>query len=562
MIKSIKYISIFIVMICFALPVHAEVYTVSSESQLEGAVASVLPGDTVLLAAQSWNNVELEFIGEGTEKLPIVFGAETPGKTILTGNSRIEISGNWLVVRDLVFQDGNITDEGSIIAFRTNSSTFAHNCRVTNVSIEDYNPEDSSLDTKYVSLYGTYNRVDHCSLSGKTNSGATLVVWLDETPDYHLIDHNYFGPRQDLGVNGGETIRIGTSDWESYNSNCVVEYNLFDECDGEIEIISNKSVGNHYRYNTFTHCEGTLTLRHGSDCRVYGNFFFGDNQKNCGGIRVIGPGHRVFNNYLENLEGTSYRAAICLMNGVPNSPANRYRQVDDAQVGFNTIINCKEPFAIGAGVSDELSLTPINSQIENNLIVSRSGRKLVNEYSSAEGVTWRAVYTDAEDIGISADGFVQTELPMENDGQMYRPSSTNPVLGAALEGAFDTLLVDIDGQTRPETGKDVGCDQYSTDEETIFPLSRDEVGANFDVATSSAIIEVPDYSVVLNDGKLKMGFADEAERMVSIFSADGKLLSRFQVQTQSFEKQVGHLPHFFIVNIQEINNQYAIKLIQ
>lgn len=558
----IKFLFILLILGWAAALVNAEVYLVSTESELENALVSVIPGDTILLAAQTWNNVELEFTGEGSEDLPVVFGAETPGQTILTGNSRIAISGSWLVVRDLVFQDGAVTDEGSIIAFRTSSSTLAYNCRLTNVTVEDYNPEDATLDTKYVSLYGTNNRVDHCTFSGKTNAGATFVVWLDETPDYHLVDHNYFGARQDLGENGGETIRIGTSDWESYNSNCVVEYNLFEECDGEIEIISNKSVGNHYRYNTFTNCEGTLTLRHGSDCLVYGNFFFGDEDKRCGGIRIIGPGHRVFNNYLEDLTGDEFRAAISLVNGIPDSPANGYRQVDDARVGFNTIINCKEPFAIGAGSDSDNTLFPVNSSIENNLVVARDGRDVVYEYDSADSITWSAIYTDAEEIGISADGFVQTELPMENDGQLYRPANNNPVVGAALEGSFDTLSVDIDGQARPESGKDVGCDQYSAAEESIFPLTRDDVGASYDLATSAEITEEPNYSVTLNSGTLKIGFEDEDERVVSIYSVNGKMLSGFQVQSQNFEVEVGQFPHFFIVRIQETNKQYAIKLIQ
>jgi poly(beta-D-mannuronate) lyase len=549
-------------MLRVVLPSNAEVYKVSTENELEDAVSKALPGDTILLAAKTWDDVELEFKGEGTELSPIVYGAETLGQTIFTGNSRIGISGNWLVVRDFIFRDGDLTDDGSIVAFRTSSSTFAHNCRLTNVTIENYNPADKTLDSKYVSLYGTYNRVDHCSFSGKTNSGATFVVWLDETPDYHLIDNNYFGPREDLGVNGGETIRIGTSDWERYNSNCTVEYNMFDECDGEIEIISNKSVGNHYRYNTFDNCEGTLTLRHGSDCWVYGNFFFGDEKKNCGGIRLIGPGHRVFNNYLENLEGTSYRAAICLANGVPNSPANRYRQVDDARVGFNTIVNCKEPFAIGAGVDDEKSLAPINSLIENNLVVSKDGRDLVKDYDSANGVVWKGIFTNADEIGISADGFIQTELPMVLSGKMQTPTSENPVIGEALTGAFDTISIDIDGQARPETAKDAGCDQLSEDEKTVYPLTKEDVGANYDVLTSVQIIEKPSYNISIRNGALNVDFESEEERTVSLYSHTGQLLSTSQVYARNFKQTISQFPHFLIVEIRDINKKYAEKLAQ
>nr|WP_319267135.1 polysaccharide lyase 6 family protein [uncultured Draconibacterium sp.] len=559
--KLVRYILVILIMLRVAIPANAEVYRVSTKNQLEDAVATVLPGDTVLLAAQQWDDAELEFKGEGSENTPIVFGAETPGQTIFTGNSRIEISGNCLVVRDFIFRDGDITESGSIIAFRTSSSTFAHNCRLTNVTIENYNPANGNVDTKYVSLYGTHNRVDHCSFSGKTNSGATFVVWLDATPDYHLIDHNYFGPREDLGENGGETIRIGTSDWERYNSNCVVEYNLFDECDGEIEIISNKSVGNHYRYNTFDNCEGTLTLRHGSDCWVYGNYFFGNDEKNCGGIRLIGPGHRVYNNYLENLEGTSYRAAICLANGVPNSPANRYRQVEDACVGFNTIVNCKEPFAIGAGVDEEKSLAPINSFIENNLIVSKEGRDLVKVYSSASGVNWKGIYSDAEAIGISDDGFVQTELPMVLDGKMYRPASENPVIGAAVSGVFDTISVDIDGQLRSET-KDAGCDQLSDEEKITFPVTKSDVGANYDIPTFSQIIKKPNYNISVTKGSLNVNFRNEGKRIISLYSVSGKLLSTSQVYAQTFNQMVSQFPHFLIVEIREAGSKYAVKLIQ
>ncbi|WP_347840790.1 polysaccharide lyase 6 family protein [uncultured Draconibacterium sp.] len=560
----IKYFKILFLLIVAATQVHAEVYRVSSENEVDAAVAKVIPGDTVLLASGNWNDVELEFKGDGTELSPIVFAAETLGQTIFTGNSRIEISGSWLVVRDFIFRDGDISSSGHIVAFRTGTSELAHNCRLTNVTIENYNPANGNVDTKYVSLYGTHNRVDHCSFSGKTNSGATFVVWLDATPDYHLIDHNYFGPRQDLGENGGETIRIGTSDWESYNSNCTVEYNVFEECDGEIEIISNKSVGNHYRYNTFSNCEGTLTLRHGSDCWVYGNFFFGDGQKQSGGVRIIGPGHRVYNNYMENLAGDGYRAAICLMNGVPNSPANRYRQVDDAKVGFNTIVNCKEPFMIGAGANDELSLAPINSFIENNLVVSQQGRDLVDvdEDSNADGVTWKGIYTDAETIGITADGFIQTELPMVLSGAMQTPAAENPVIGAAVPGVFDTLSVDIDGQTRPETAKDAGCDQLSDEAKTIQPLTKSDVGADYDVPTYSEIIKAAKPKIWLSQGILKVNFENEKERTLSMFTIDGKLLAQSSVYAQNVTKSVTNFPRIFIVEIRDVQNRYAVKLIK
>ncbi|QKG79463.1 polysaccharide lyase 6 family protein [Tenuifilum thalassicum] len=557
-----RSIRILLILILFgSFTSQAKIYHVSTFTELESVIISLLPGDTVLLAAKEWNNVTLTFKGEGTPEAPIVFGAEVPGQTFLTGSSRIQISGKWLVVRDFIFKDGNISNSCSIVEFRTDSDELAYNCRLTNVSILSYNPTNKDIDTKYVSLYGTNNRVDHCTLLGKTNSGATLVVWLDETPDYHLIDHNYFGPREDLGYNGGETIRIGTSDWERYNSNCIVEYNLFEECDGEIEIISNKSVGNHYRYNTFDRCEGTLTLRHGSDCWVYGNFFFGDLSKDCGGIRIIGPGHRVFNNYLENLNGTSYRAAISLVNGIPDSPANGYRQVDDARVGYNTIINCKEPFAIGAGVDEEKTLPPINSYIENNLIVARSGLDLVKDYASTDGVSWKGNIHNADKIGITADGFIKAELPMINDGTLYRPDDGNPAIGAALNGVFDTITVDIDGQSRPLNGKDIGCDQVSNNPVVIKPLTNKDVGAHYDSSTYADKILLPKHIIKIEDGVAKLYFERTDSYMVSFYSMMGQELSKKAVSGNFYVQNIVSYPPVFVVDIRSSNSRYVTKII-
>jgi hypothetical protein len=61
-------------------------------------------------------------------------------------------------------------------------------------------------------MYGRHNRFDHNNLAGKKNKGVTMSVRLNtqaSQQNYHRIDHNYFGPRQIPGSNGGETLRIG-----------------------------------------------------------------------------------------------------------------------------------------------------------------------------------------------------------------------------------------------------------------------------------------------------------------------------------------------------------------
>ncbi len=470
--------SILFLLLLLAVNTFVSGQTVKTVTELNNALSTAGHGDVILLANGNWGNADLTFNGNGELGKEIVLKAETPGKVIFTGTSKIHISGSYLELRDIVFRVNSVTKEGSLIEFRGSLGEATH-CRLTNVTIEEINSQKNSPDTKWVSLYGTHNRVDHCSFSGKTNSGTTLVVWLDKTPDYHLIDHNYFGPRPLLGVNGAETIRIGTSDWESYSSNCIVENNLFEACNGEIEIISNKSVGNEYRFNTFRNCEGTLTLRHGAYCKVYGNFFFGLSAKNCGGIRIIGEGHEVYNNYLENLEGEEYRAAICLANGVPNSPANRYKQVKKAMVGYNTIVNCKQPFAIGAGKDSEKSLPPESSVIDNNLIVMNSRQKVVTTYDVTDGVIFKGNITNGKTIGLTdASGFQIQDIPVERLNELIRPTS-RAIVTKAVSGYFDNLNTDIDGQNRSRMNKTVGCDEQLSSPILIHPLMKSDVGADY-----------------------------------------------------------------------------------
>jgi len=222
---------------------------VDDKSSFDAAVSSASPGDTIILKNKTWTNTTFGFYATGTEENPIVLTAETPGEVILTGSSRIEIYGKYLEVQNLDFKDGALST-GHVVEFRKGSSELAENCRLTNCRILNYNPTSDETEYKWVSIFGKNNRVDHCTFSGKNHQGALLVVWLNGSANYHQIDHNYFSDIPRLDRNGAETIRIGTSTNSMTDSRSVVEHNVFEKCDGELEIISNKSNFNIYRFNT------------------------------------------------------------------------------------------------------------------------------------------------------------------------------------------------------------------------------------------------------------------------------------------------------------------------
>ena len=63
---------------------------------------------------------------------------------------------------------------------------------------------------------------------------------------------------------GFEIIRVGTSGSQMEECGAVIEHNLFEECNGEIEIISLKCTGSVVRHNTFSKSYGYVTMRHGN----------------------------------------------------------------------------------------------------------------------------------------------------------------------------------------------------------------------------------------------------------------------------------------------------------
>jgi poly(beta-D-mannuronate) lyase len=288
---------IFACLTSFAAPASETV--VKSEAEYRDAAKTPRPGDTIVLANGEWRNFEVLFTGIGTDEKPITLKAETKGKVLLTGQSNLRMAGEYLQVSGLVFKDG-YSPTNTVIAFRRTTGEYANHSRVTEVVIDHFNNPERYEEDYWVMMYGKHNRFDHNHLQGKSNQGVTMAVRLDSAEsqeNHHRIDHNYFGPRPVLGSNGGETLRIGTSQYSLTDSFTRVENNYFDRCNGEVEIISSKSGGNTFRGNLFFESRGTLTLRHGNDKVVEDNVFLGNHAEHTGGIRVINKRQTVRNNY-------------------------------------------------------------------------------------------------------------------------------------------------------------------------------------------------------------------------------------------------------------------------
>ncbi len=483
---------IFILVFFCCISVYAEKKFVATASAINNG--SWIAGDTIVLKNGTWTNQTIALKANGTATNPIVLMAETQGKVILTGNSRLSFSGSYLIVTGLFFKDGTLSGS-DVISFRTSASETATYCTLKNTAIINYNPADNTVDSKWVSLYGNNNTVEHCSFENKTNSGTLMVVWLNSgLSANHSISNNYFGyrnPNVDANgneLNGQEIIRIGDSSTSMTTANVTVNGNYFEKCNGEIEVVSNKSCGNIYSNNLFLECKGMLTLRHGNSCIVEGNYFFGNGVSETGGVRIIGENHTVYNNYFENLRGSGYRAALCIVRGKENSALSEYYQVKNALVAFNTFVNCSQAFNINYNSSSSLTLPPINTTIAHNHIFNSSSsynNVTVDQTNiSKMSVTWKnnlmnqGRYTDfsytAGQVVTSKDAKmtqVATSTPI------YEPGSTSALKNYSTT-EYANITTDIRGRLRTAASKTPGASQLSGTVSISMPV-KEETGASF-----------------------------------------------------------------------------------
>jgi len=455
---------------------------ISDTQELKEAIEKAQPGDNIILKNGVWKDVKIKFRGKGTKDNPITIKAETAGKVIIEGESYLKFGGEYLVVDGLHFKNG-FSPSSAVVDFKISHKDtldeIAYHCKLTNSVIEDFNKPKRDNSDLWVQFWGRHNELSNCYIAGKTNRGPTVRVsieGIESINNYHQIVNNHFGPRPVKGGPSGETIQLGNSYTSMSPSHTYVANNLFEECNGEVEVISSKTNFNEFRNNVFYKSEGSLVTRHGNYCTIDGNYFIGDGiNENIGGIRIINTGHWVTNNYFFNLKGTSFRSPLAVMNGIPKSPLNRYNQVTDVVVAYNTYVNCSSPWQFGVGTniaqadvlpkSEIRSARAIRTTVANNVIYNKKGLKsIVVENDKADGVTFKNNIVDNQGMDFKDfDGGIiaaSLELKKVSDNILIPTGIPNDV--EAYNGFdFDTIEKDLFGNSRKDSksiGAVVGAD--------------------------------------------------------------------------------------------------------
>ncbi len=495
--KRIVWLMSLMILIGSCTEEHIGIY-VKSNDELNDAIRNAMAGNEIILANGTWKDVQINFMAYGTPINPIILRAETPGQVFIEGASNLKFGGAHLKVVGLYFRNG-YSPSGPVVSFRINQDTIANNCRLTNCVIEDYNQISRGKTDNWVEFWGKFNQMDHCYLAGKSNRGPTVRVRIEGNENirnYHKIINNHFGPRPPKGGPSAETIQLGNSSTSMSPSNTLVANNFFERCNGEVEVISSKTNYNEFRNNVFYKCEGSLVMRHGNYCTIDGNIFIGEeNNEHIGGIRIINTGHRVFNNYFYNLRGQNFRAPLAIMNGIPRSPMNRYGQVTDVVVAYNSWINCVSPWQFGVGsnidqkdvlpASEIRSARPIRMIVANNIIYNQVGDTVpVVAYDRLEGIDFKNNIINNQGIafeqidGLSNHAFTMSEV---ND-KIFAPDDNLSDFDVYEGFDFDLISGDLFGNSRMGINKIGAIVGRKTTETDV--LNTEEYGTDWYEMTS------------------------------------------------------------------------------
>jgi len=474
---------------------QAQTVVITDIDDLKTAVNEASPGDIIEIKNGSYNGNSMTVTAKGTADAPIIVRAEGIGGVIFEEDTKFVLrASEYVVIQGIVFEN-----DGTAVKLE--------GCNNVRISRNTFRLQETS-SAKWVYIGGIWNepttslshhnRIDHNLFEGKKEAGHYITIdGSGETiqSQFDVIDHNLFRDNQPRITNEKESIRVGWSEMSESSGYTVIEFNYFEECNGDPEIISVKTCDNVVRHNTITKSEGTISLRHGNRNRVEGNYFFGGGAEcstngsstSCsGGVRLYGEDHVVVNNYFEGLKGQRWDAPITLTEGdaeAGNGSLSKHFRIERAIIAYNTLVNNDYHIEIGMDNNGNYSKPPRDVIMAYNL-VQGSQNSLIRYYNEPDNMTWhKNVLYPIGEATLSSDGrtFAESEIQISNPNLVF-DETTNTWKSTESTPTFagdDSLTgivgEDIHGQERGENST-VGADNFSMESIRYAPLTAEDVG--------------------------------------------------------------------------------------
>jgi hypothetical protein len=438
----------------------AATHLVDSIAALQSAVNEAVAGDTITLKNGVYTAAAPITVNRpGKAGQPITIAAESVGGVEIMGTNGFQV----------VAPAAHVVISGFLLTHVSGTNTIDEDTSDVRFTRNTFR---CTGDGAYLSVVGDDAQVDHNEFTPKTGAGAMIAVsgTGSQVARRLWIHHNYFHDLDNAGSGGAQMIRFGLSSSHGQSTGAgLLEHNLFAGCRGVSDLISNRSSGNTYRYNTFLDSPNShLTLQLGDDCLVYGNCF-----RNTEGVRIYGDRHQVFSNYFQG----NY-IAIDLGNGGPDpedGTPNSHGRPDNCAITFNTFVDNRTHFQMSRRTPVALGAT--NTTFANNII--QGGGSVVKIRGPYSGAVWSGnlLWQVAGAGDLPAEGYTQADplLAAGPDG-INRLQAGSPAIGSAV-GTFPAVTVDMNGRPRPEK-KAKGADEFSAEPGTARFLSATDVGPN------------------------------------------------------------------------------------
>ncbi|MFE4569631.1 chondroitinase-B domain-containing protein [Paenibacillus chitinolyticus] len=389
-----------------AVPLASAKPPVTTTAELLTRLNAAVPGEVIELADGSYTGFTVRS-RNGTAQNPIVVKAQHKGKAVFASTGLTVETSSYITIQDMEFrmnpQDKWINLNGS------------NNIRITNNYFHSQNTTTAADKSNWIYIKGTnshHNRIDHNLMENKRDRGKFILFdGVSSRPEgsiipyeitrYDTVEYNVFRNTLERQSNESEPIRIGVSVLSGLDAHATIQYNVFDHCDSDTEIVSVKSGANTIRYNYFVESLGSVTLRTGSGSSVYGNMFIGKGRQvtstdpddaplGTGGVRVYGENHKVYNNYFEGLTGTNWDATLAFTTGDndnmtgPIDPTNNHYIAKNIVIANNTLVNNKSGIELGMV---RYGTAPKNLTFANNIVVG-SQDELIRIMTPIPGLTW------------------------------------------------------------------------------------------------------------------------------------------------------------------------------
>ena len=422
--------------------VSAKTVTVSSIADLQVAINEAKAGDIIYLKNGVYTTSEDIVIKCAGSKLqPIIIAAQNENKVEITGASGFNLvsPAAYIVIRGFIF-----THAASKAKLGSGTSF----CQWTRNVFETPGTGD------YLTIAGSDHEVYYNTFQNKDSLGKFIAVkgTGSQISERLWIHHNYFKTHKNQGNrNGAEALQFGLSGFSLSSSNSIVEHNLFEDCDGENELISVKASRVTVRYNTIRNCPAQFTLRHGNFNQVYGNFFI-----NTPGLRIFGDDHVIHSNHFENCS-----IGINIGNGgaevADGAPLTSHDRPDRVLIGFNTLVNNKENI-IQTHRNNGLGSTYIT--VVNNII--QGGGPAASIVGPSKNASWEGnMIFKTNGAGDMPQGTYKTLDPklLKDPAGEYHLQKGSPAINAAI-GNYVLITSDMDAQPRVAPF-DVGADEFS-----------------------------------------------------------------------------------------------------